>query len=63
MYGGFKLLFERLESFRLRTNSKQTNFMPYALLPGLERVDIDFDGVNHQSTCFKSRCFSAVSEE
>ncbi|MDA0271827.1 MAG: hypothetical protein O3C68_01045 [Proteobacteria bacterium] len=43
LYGGFKLLFERLGKHHLQTNNKQTNFMANVLLPGSERLAIEFD--------------------
>ena len=40
---GFKVLFERVENFRLQSNNQIPEFMPNALLHGLERLDIAFD--------------------
>tara|TARA_B110000914_G_scaffold193526_1_gene181158 strand:- start:1142 stop:2416 length:1275 start_codon:yes stop_codon:yes gene_type:complete len=40
---GFKVLFERVENFRLQSNDQSPEFMPNALLHGLERLDIAFD--------------------
>ncbi len=43
MNGGFKVIFERLENFRLQENTPEPVFAPNALLHGLERLDITFD--------------------
>lgn len=40
---GFKVLFERVENFRLHSNNESPEFMPNALLHGLEKLDIAFD--------------------
>ena len=43
MNGGFHVLFERVENFRVQPNKASPEFMPNALLHGLERLDIAFD--------------------
>ncbi len=43
MNGGFKVIFERLENFRLQDNAAEPSFAPNALLHGLERLDVAFD--------------------
>ena len=43
MNGGFKVIFERLENFRLKPGTDRPDFLPNALLHGLERLDIEFD--------------------
>jgi|TARA_B110000495_G_C22988508_1_gene581840 cytochrome P450 len=40
---GFKVLFARVENFRLQSKNQIPEFMPNALLHGLERLDIAFD--------------------
>jgi cytochrome P450 len=40
---GFKVLFERVEKFRLHLKNESPEFMPNALLHGLEKLDIAFD--------------------
>ena len=43
MNGGCKVLFQRLENFRLQPNDEAPEFMANALLHGLERLNIAFD--------------------
>jgi cytochrome P450 len=43
MNGGFKVIFERLENFRLQPGKERPDFLPNALLHGLERLDLAFD--------------------
>jgi hypothetical protein len=43
MNGGFRVLFDRVENFRVQPNKESPEFMPNALLHGLERLDIAFD--------------------
>ena len=40
---GFKALFARVENFRLQPSNEGPEFMPNALVHGLERLDIAFD--------------------
>ena len=40
---GFKVLFARVENFRLQSKNQSPEFMPNALLHGLEKLDIAFD--------------------
>ena len=43
MNGGFQVIFERLENFRIEPGKPRPDFMPNALLHGLERLDLAFD--------------------
>lgn len=43
MNGGFKVIFERLENFRLQAEASEPAFAPNALLHGLENLPIAFD--------------------
>ena len=40
---GFRVIFERLENFRLQPDASEPQFAPNALLHGLERLDLAFD--------------------
>ncbi len=43
MNGGFQVIFNRLENFRLQEGTERPDFLPNALLHGLERLDLAFD--------------------
>ncbi len=43
MNGAFQVIFERLENFRLQPGKARPDFLPNALLHGLERLDLAFD--------------------
>jgi cytochrome P450 len=43
MNGGFKVIFERMENFRLQPNATEPQFMPNALLHGLQDLHLAFD--------------------
>ena len=43
MNGGFKVLFERLENFRLQPGAAEPEFAPNALLHGLISLQVAFD--------------------
>ncbi len=45
MNGGFKVIFERMENFRLTPDTPEPVFMPNALLHGLARLDLSFDKI------------------
>ncbi len=43
MNGGFKVIFDRLENFRLASGAQEPQFSPNALLHGLTGLEIEFD--------------------
>ncbi len=43
MNGGFKVIFERLENFRLTPGAAEPEFSANALLHGLTGFDLSFD--------------------
>jgi cytochrome P450 len=43
MNGGFKVIFERMENFRLQPKAEEPQFAPNALLHGLEGLPLAFD--------------------
>jgi len=43
MNGGFKVIFERLQNFRLQPEAEEPQFAPNALLHGLTRLPVAFD--------------------
>lgn len=45
MNGGFKVIFERMENFRLSPGAEEPVFMPNALLHGLAGLELSFDKI------------------